>query len=125
MKPIIVNEKNVEKMIKEIDTVQNRCTARTIEYFHIVNTVMEIENKYNLTKKQLEGCKFDVDMYAQDFPRAYKYTADSTQFTIVMEKGKWRITDIDRYATRKSGQRIIATLTDEAKTAILNKYICF
>ena len=115
-------EQAAEKVTAELEALQHRCSARTIDIFDICFELAYIDNKLVIAKKAMEGITVVVDHHAQNFPNAYKYTPESTIFEAVYRKGSWWITDIRRANTRRSGHGTQITLTDEAKTAILAKY---
>lgn len=100
-----------------LDAVQARCTARTITAMDIVQAIKEIEERLNLisTKKDAVGTIARVDANAQDFPNAYKYTPESTQFTIVLKSSGWVLTDIVRNVCKSPANRIVLTLTEATK----------
>lgn len=122
---MLVNEKNKEKIEKMIIEAEGRATARTIKFENILEDIKQIEKKLNITKKAMTGVTVDVDHNAQDFPKAYKYTPDSTQYTIVRKSSGWDLVTIERWHTRKDGQTFIVKLTEEAKEAILKNMQCF
>lgn len=106
----------------ELRRVQTRCTARTIKASDILSALDKVERRWDIPKKYMAGCVVDVDLHAQTFPSAYHGIPESTQFTAEYKAGSWRITDIRRGQVRGSTRAILATLTDEAKQAILAKY---
>lgn len=126
MKPIIVNETNRCTIDALIIGVEGRATSRTIGYEHIVDACKNIEMKLGIPKKYLEGVRFDVDIHAQNFPKAYKYCAESTQFIIEYSGGKWRLLEIERYYTRAAGHAYECRLMPEAtRQKIVEVHLCF
>lgn len=105
--------------------VQSRATARTITPADMVNTLDAVEKRLGISKKALEGCRVDVDVNAQTFPRAYKYTAESTQFSAVYMHGGWRVTYISRDKCKNPSRRYVVDLTDAAKAAIIDRCTVF
>lgn len=113
----------LETALKE---AQGRATTKTLEPKEVFYELSFIEDRLpRMTKKDMEGITISVDPYAQDKPRAYKYTMVSTQFSAIYKGGSWRITEIRRAETRRSGHGFKVTLTEQAKAAILNHYELF
>ena len=116
-----VDEAAAEKLNLAIIEAEKRCTVRCIGVYDICKTLIEIEQRLNITKKSMEGVRIFVDYHAQNFPSAYKYRPESTVFEAEYRKGSWRITDIRRGGTRRSGHGIKITLTEEAQKAVLDR----
>lgn len=104
-----------------IREAEGRATARTITARDIVSRLKEIEKGLNIHKKNMNGISVHVDENAQDFPRAYKYTPESTHFYATFKGGSWIITGIERARCRSASQKITITLTEEAKAAIIDR----
>lgn len=104
----------------ELDEVQKRCTARIITAEQICSILQSYTNDLRIPKGAMEGIEIEVNPCAQSFPRAYKFTPESTQFTAVYKRGSWRITDIRRDTCRT--WKIHAKLTDAAKEAIVTRF---
>lgn len=100
-----------------LDSVQARSKVRTITVRGILDILKQIDSQLNITNKAKEGTTITVDINAQDFPRAYKYTPESTVFDAVYKSGEWRITDIRRDICKR--HKAFITLSDTAKEAIL------
>lgn len=105
-----------------IRAAEGRATARTITPEEVVSALDIVERKLDLPKKHLDGVTVDIDYHAQDFPRAYKYTPESTHFCAVYKRGSWRVIDIYRATTRRASQAYKVDLTDAAKEAIIAHY---
>ena len=105
--------------------VQSRATARTIAPADMVNALAAVEKRLGISKKALEGCRVDIDVNAQTFPRAYEYTAESTQFGAVYMHGGWRVTYVGRNKCNGPSRRYVVDLTDAAKTAIIDRCTVF
>lgn len=126
MKSIIINEINKDKIKAAIQEVEGKATARTIDYDDLVRATQRIEKRLGIPKKYLEGVRYDVDLHAQNFPKAYKYKAESTQFVIEYLKGKWRLVSIERYYTRTAGHDYkCLTMPEETKKAIIETVMDF
>lgn len=119
MKEIMIKESNKEKIEAAIKMAEGRSTARTITYNDIVCDIARIEEKLNIAKKHMEGIKADVDHNAQDFPSAYKYTPESTQYCIIRKKSGWVLYYVGRQTTRGAKHTYKLQLTDEAKQEII------
>lgn len=108
-------------LTEAIDAEQKRCTARKLDAERLCRALREAEKKLDLPKRLLDGIIVSVDVNAQDFPKAYKYTPESTHFKATYKSGSWRVTDIWRGETSKSSRGTVVTLTEEAKAAILDR----
>lgn len=107
-----------EKLLAQLKETEGRASARTIYTWSIVEEAEWILSNVNIPRKRMEGCKATVDINAQDFPKAYRYTPESTVFDLEFGKaGAVFVTDIrrDRCTTRKYK----ITYTDDAKKAII------
>ena len=122
MKPIIVKETNKERIQQELDVLQKRSKVRTIDAGDILKACSRIEKELNVTKKALVGTVAIVDPNAQDFPKAYKYTPESTSFRIVRTSTGWKLTDLYRDSCARSDNRYIVTIPEEAKQEILHRF---
>lgn len=120
MKSIIISETNKAKIEAAISEAEGRATCRTITFDDIVKATQRIEKKLGIPKKYLEGVRYSVDIHAQNFPNAYKYRAESTQFTVEYLKGKWRVISIGRSYTRRSGHDYLCyIMPEDTKNAII------
>ena len=100
--------------------VQKRCRERTITAIDICRELSRIDSELNLSKRAKKGITVRIDCNAQDFPRAYKYTPESTIFEAVFDGKEWCLTDIRRdRCTNRKGYMV---LTDEAKQALINRF---
>ena len=125
MKKIIINEKNLPVIQTIIDDVQKRSRERTITAESIRAAIRQIEHKLAIPKSHMEGIIAVVDLNAQDFPRAYKYRAESTQFKIIKGKSAWYLVDVYRDYTRRPAQKYVLSLTDVAKESIISAHTSF
>ena len=120
MKALSIRAKSAEKVISaELDTVQNRCTVRTITYQDIIDALELIERRLGVPKASLDGTKISADLHAQTFPGAYKGIPESTIFFAENRRGTWYITDIKRIRTRGKTCGVSAILSDTTKAAII------
>ena len=109
-----------EKLEKAIKEAEGRATARTLTAEQVCERLYQIDLQFGITKKALEGTEITVNAHAQDFPRAYRYTPESTFFRAVFKRGQWEIYDIYRDTCRN--QKVYAKLPDTAKAEIIAKY---
>ena len=116
---MLVKEANKEKIEDIIRTAEGRATARTISYERIVVAIAELEKTLGIAKKNMTGITADIDYNAQDFPRAYKYTPESTHILVTRKTSGWDLTNVFRDTTRRWNHRFHVTLTDDAKAAII------
>ena len=119
MKHIIVADRNRDKITEAIKAAEGRSRERTITADQVFEFCDKIAKLYRIHKKDLEGSTFYVDRYAQNFPAAYKYRAQSTHFTVRYEKGRFLLTDVCRDYTRRDTQRVLADLSQTTKAAII------
>lgn len=121
MKTINVARKNSRELIDAVlNDIQRRCKVRIITSDDIINQLIKYETSINISKKALNGTKVTMDINAQSFPNAYKFIPESTKFSVEYINGSWRITDIYRGICTKT--KILATLSDSAKIAVINNY---
>ena len=106
-------------LTEAIEEAQKRCTARTIDAFIVCRNLEEVERRLDLPKRALEGISVTVDPNAQDFPKSYKYTPESTVFSAIYKSGSWKVTDVTREKTAKLFQGTRVTLTEEAKAEVI------
>ena len=123
---ILLNENNAKKINALCESAQGRATARCINYYFISDTARRVIAHYmcklGLSKKALDGCTFYVDPFADKLPNSYKYvsSAMSTVFTFKYHNGNVYVTSVTRQQMgHNSNRRVIASLTDTAKTAII------
>lgn len=116
---IIISDTNKTRIEAIIEEAQGRARERLLTFDDIVKATEEIEKKLGITKKSLEGTIADIDIHAQDFPRSYKYRAESTQFLVEYRGGKWRLNSVIRHYTRGRLHTYQLILSDTAKAAVL------
>ena len=119
MKKIIVKEANIERINQEIKGAEGRASARCITASDIMDAVQSITAHLRIPKKSMVGITAYVDVNAQDFPSAYKYTPESTLVALEYTRSGWAITGIERDVTHRASQAVSIELTDEAKKAVL------
>ncbi len=117
-----INVNNEKKLIEALDEVQKRSKTRTVEAKDIKAAASRIENALGIPKKHMTGIKAEVDINAQDFPHAYKYSPESTVFDLERTATGWVVTDIRRDKPHARFKEIYLTLTDEAKNALIARF---
>lgn len=122
---IIIRESNREKIEKALEDIQKRCTMRNIDFDDLLKIIKDIEETLGIPKKRMLGIEADVDYNAQDFPRAYKYTPESTHIIIEKVSSGWALRYIIRDRCRSANRKYMLTLTDDAKEAIIESKMCF
>lgn len=122
---IVIKEANRSKLQNELEKIQKRTTTRNINVDDLFKIIKEIENNLGIAKNKMVGIVADVDYNAQDFPKAYKYTPESTQITIQKLASGWALTNVERYRCRTPKSKYILRLTDDAKNAIIESKMCF
>lgn len=122
---MLVKESNKTKINDIIKAAEGRATARTIDYWSIVRMIETLEKSLGIAKKHMIGIVADIDINAQDFPNAYKYTPQSTHFTIIRKTSGWDLQTVYRDTTRRYNHRFHVTLTEDAKKAIVESKTAF
>ena len=115
-------ENNVNRIQSTLDIVQERAKVRTITPAHIFKACELAERKLNIPKKCMNGIEIRVDVNAEKYASAYKYTPYATIFKAVYKNNGWTATEISRGVAENNENGIIFKLTDTAKQAILNNY---
>lgn len=124
-KAIKITTENADKINDAIIAAEGRARVRCISAEGIEKACAKAFDHFDITKKALEGVKISVDIHAQHFPNAYKYTPESTQFCAVYKRGAWYLTDIYRGVCRAPSQQFGATLTEAATDAIIRNFSNF
>ena len=118
---IIIKEANIEKITAAIKEAEGRASARTVTAEEIIKVAKRITRNLDITKKAMVGIRAYVDPNAQDFPSAYKYTPESTQFGMIYTSSGWAMTSISRCKTKGSRHAVALILTEEAKAAVIDR----
>ena len=124
-KSIVIKSSNSEKIEKWIGDIQKKCSERLMDFKKLENCIKEIDKKFQmLTKKEKEGLCFWVDYHATKYPRAYKYSPQSTQVLVVFKNGNWRLSDVSRYTQSKSNDKQYSchNITDLAQDKIMKQF---
>lgn len=116
---IIIKESNLDRIAAEIKEAEGRATARTITAREILTAAESVTRHLNIPKKAMVGVAASVDLCAQDFPRAYKYTPESTHFCMVYTPSGWALVGVGRSNTRSKNHAVEFKFTDAAREAII------
>lgn len=119
----VIDAKNADKVETALNDIQARTSARNIDPYVVAwgaNTILE---KFKIHKKDLNGCAFIVNYHAQVFPRAYKWTPESTFFKLEYVNNTWYLVNVWRDVCGKN--EFSAILTETAKKAIIDGYTEF
>ena len=120
------HEKVVSILLHAIVEAEGRATARTLFPRTLLVKIEEIEDHFAVPKRSMEGLKIIVDCNAQNFPRAYNYTPESTLVELEFKKGSWRVTNIYRGKTHSAGSAVkVLFMPDEMKGELIEKYMNF
>lgn len=112
-------------LIKELNTLQDKCKVRVVSAFEIFKAIVEYENRLSrfLSYKDMKGASVEIDLNAQTFPNAYKYTPHSTVVKIECSAPRsWTILSIKRGITQKDIYEC-KKFTDLQKAQILESAI--
>lgn len=95
MARITTAESTVARMIEE---AEGRAKVRRITYNEMLSILDKVETHVRRfsTRADMVGTKVFVDINAQRFSKAYKYTPDSTHFNAVFTPNGWKITKVSR-----------------------------
>ncbi len=110
---------------KELDAIQQRCTVRTIDADDLFKMIVVYEKSlaHFLSYKDMKDAAVEIDLNAQEFPNAYKYTPYSTVAKVKCSGPRsWVILSVKRDITQS---RIYEckTFTDLQKMKILEQAI--
>lgn len=108
-----------------IKMAEGRASVRTITADEIVTALCDTFETLGISKKAMDGVEVSIDLNAQDFPSAYKYTPESTIVDAIYKGGSWRVTSICRDACRRYSQRIRVKHTEASREAILSRFTTF
>lgn len=122
---MLIKETNKTKIEEMIKAAEGKSKERVITYDDMIHSIRKIENYLGIPKKHMEGIYADVDVWAQNFPRAYKYTPKGTQFYMVKKKSGWDLLRVSREITRRAYHTYQLELTDDAKEAIIKAHSNF
>lgn len=121
----IIKKDNETKIAEIISKAEGRATARTITVKDMLDALECVEKTLGIHKKDMIGITVDIDVNAQDFPNAYKYTPESTQFRAIYKKSGWDLIAVSRERTRSARRTYIIEHTAESKKAIIDRMSIF
>ena len=133
MKPIIINENNINKIENLLTDIQGKANKRlcTLEDIKLIPSLVKaFKNKYYLSWENIENCFFVYDTYVSQGSK-YKYhnSISYTEIQIVVSKAKCRVYSIERKEDFDGKENIhkfhASFLTREAQVKILEniKYL--
>ena len=95
---INIKEKNRKKLETALEEGQSQARERRVSIEDIFRACEEIEKKIGrfLSKKNMEGVTVTVDVNAQSFPSAYRYTPMATILEIRKKPTGWALVDVYR-----------------------------
>lgn len=115
----------LERLDPYIAEAEGKARERKLSPSEIVWVLRTVTKELDIPKSKMVGIRLDADIHAQEFPRSYYlhgYTAESTHFLAEYKTTGWVVTDIFRDRTRSKTQKLILSLTDEAKQALLDRF---
>ena len=124
MKSILISEANENKIAEAIKECEGRASARCIDAKGIIKAAKDYTTALGVPKTAMLGLHVKVDLNAQRFPRAYKYTPESTQFDMEYTKSGWKLTWIGRAECRNPNHAysMIYPMSDTLKSALVNRF---
>ena len=122
-KPIIVDRFHLDNIDGVINIVQSRARERLITAKDVLDTTERLFALLRIPKKALNGCSFKVDLNAHVLERRGSAGKLSTQFSLKYDKNRWYLTDVSRGLLYNTKVKIFSDLTDEAKVALIDKYL--
>ena len=96
-----------------------------MDFDDVRRITQHIEYRLGISKKSMEGIEAVVDIHAQDFPHAYKYTPDSTWIKVGYSAGCWQFLGAARIRTASAGHGYSLLLTPAAEAEILRHHKIF
>lgn len=117
-----VNVKDSEKIKEMLDEIQRRTTERNMSPF-IIKDVSELAERkldsLNIPKKERAGAK--VFYGYEKFPKAYKYIANGTLFTLERMSSGWFMTCLKRDNCMWENNRL--ELTETQKKIVMDNAV--
>lgn len=118
---IKISQNNSEKIDVAIHAAEGRSSVRQISSKLVLTVADGIASRLNIPKKAMVGIKVHADPSAQHFPNAYKYTPESTQFTMEYRSGGWYLTNLFRAPVKSPSKAYSVELTEDAKAALISR----
>ena len=106
------------KLEQKLNEVQARSQVRTINMEDLKSLSDRLNKHLGIPKKYMDKICVEIDLNAQDFPKSYKYTPQSTIVRCMNKKGNWYVCGIERGICKKA---MLAwfNFTDEAREEIV------
>lgn len=125
MKPIIINEKNEDRINEAIEAVQKNAKVRRIAgYAELIAVICEVESQLKISMAAMEGCQIVIDN-ATCLAKAYKYTlsAQATGCRLIYHNRSWRLVDVwrDTVPNRAAKLYYHTIITPAARDAIIER----
>lgn len=115
----------MEPINSAIKAAEGRATVRTINADDILQALTQIEARFGLSKKAMEGVTLRCDVHAQNFPNAYRYEPMSTWFSAEYKAGHWNLTDICRDTTARETVGVRVQHTEASRAALIERMTTF
>lgn len=112
-------------LAEAIRVAEGRASARCVTAEDVVDAVRRLDEKICIAKTKLDGVTADIDINAQNFPNAYRYTPESTHVTVENRRGHWYVTDIRRAPCKRESRVYEVTHTDASREAIIDRLTTF
>lgn len=125
MKPIIISEKNADRIDEVIEAVQKNAKVRKIVgYTELLAVICEVEHQLGISMKAMEGCQIIIDN-ATCLANAYKYqlSAQATGCRLIYHNRSWRLVDVwrDTVPNRQTKLYYHTIITPAARDAIIER----
>lgn len=125
MKPIIINEKNEDRIDAAIEAVQKNAKVRKIAgYAELCAVICEVESTLKISMKAMEGCQIVIDN-ATCLAYAYKYqlNVQATGCRMIYHNRSWRLVDVWRgtVPNRQTKLYYHTVITPAARDAIIDR----
>lgn len=119
---IIIDRSHADKLEAAINAQNGR--VRKLES---VEQLLQIVNKIDRSipptqrKKDIDGTKITYIVGCENFPRAYKYTPEGTEITLIRKSRKWHLTDLSRVPCNRAKNTRIE-FSESAKRSIIDYF---
>lgn len=120
---IVIKEENRDRIEKVLNEVQRRTRARELDADMIFCAVNELNRRIIpfVKKKHLKETTACVDMYADNFPMAYRGVPKSTYFRAQYNGKEWVLIEVGRAETSRRARAVQIDYTEEAKRDIVER----
>lgn len=126
IKPIIIHDKNRDKINEILKQVQGKARERKIEsYDELVGLIEKYTKNIKIPKKHWYNCQLIINIGAGHFANKYNGVPFGTHIELIGRKdGKFILWTIDRIAV-KDKKPYFFKMTDIAKNSILSNMNIF